>query len=105
MKKRIIRFLLFFAMMLIFEIVEDTLTASFLGATMILKVIPVIIVVALVFTLITELVEERFEGKVGPLEKIIDDTFAYFKEHNIKPTHENVKMHLKRHLKRRAKGW
>ncbi len=104
MKKRILRFFTFFAMMLVFAIIEDVLAASVSGATLLLETMPIIILIAFVFTVVTEYVEERFfERGPQPLEKIIDKTFAYMRQRNIKPTHKSVKYHLKRHIKKHYK--
>ena len=99
MKKRIRKFSIFFLMMLIFAFFEDMLAASFSGATLIVGTIPIIFVIALIFTLLTELIEEHFEYGKQPLEKIIDKTFAHLKKHEIEPTYENVKKHMKRHAR------
>lgn len=103
MKRRVLRFSIFFVMMLVFAIIEDMLAASLSGAILVLETIPIIIFIALVFTLLTELVEEHFEIGRGPLERAIDKTFRYMRKHNIKPTHENVKFHLKKHIKKHIK--
>ena len=97
MKKRAIKFLTFFMMMLIFAIIEDMLAASFSGSILLLETVPIIFVIALVFTFLTELVEEHFEYGKQPLERIIDKTFEYLEKEEIKLTHANVKKHLKRH--------
>ena len=99
MKKRAIKFSTFFVMMLIFAIIEDMLAASFSGAVFLLETIPIIFIIALIFTFLTELVEEHFEYGKQPLEKIIDKTFEYLEKEKINLTHENVKKHLKRHAK------
>lgn len=86
-------------MMLIFAMIEDILAATFSGAIIIkiFETIPLIFIISLIFTFITELIEEKFEYGKQPLERIIDKTFEYLKENKIKPTHENVKKHLKIH--------
>ena len=86
-------------MMLIFAFFEDMLAASFSGAILILESIPIIFVIALAFTLLTELIEEHYEYGRQPLEKIIDKTFAHLRKHKIEPTYENVKKHMKRHAR------
>jgi len=86
-------------MMLVFAIFEDILAASFSGGALIIGTLPFIFLIALIFTLLTELFEEHFEYGRQPLEKIIDKTFAHLRKHNIKPTYENVKKHMKRHAK------
>jgi len=86
-------------MMLIFAVIEDVFAASVSGAIFLFEMIPIICVIALIFTLITELIEEHFEYGRQPLEKIIDKTFAHLKKHKIEPTYENVKKHLKRHAR------
>jgi hypothetical protein len=100
MKRRFRRFSIFFLMMLIFAIIEDMLAASVSGAILILESLPFIFIISLVFTLITELVEEHFEYGRQPLEKIIDRTFEHLRKNKIKPTHENVKKHMKIHAKK-----
>ena len=87
-------------MMLIFAITEDMIAASLVGAVLLFEHVPIIIIVALAFTFLTELIEEHFEIGKGPLERLIDNTFDYLKKENIKPTHENVKKHMKRHAKK-----
>ncbi|NIO45158.1 MAG: hypothetical protein GTN36_06450 [Candidatus Aenigmarchaeota archaeon] len=99
MKKRIRKFSIFFLMMLIFAIFEDMLAASVSGAILIIETLPLIFLIALIFTLLTELIEEHFEYGRQPLEKIIDKTFAHLRKHNIKPTYENVKKHMKKHVR------
>ena len=84
MKKRSLRFSLFFIMMLIFAVIEDMLAASLSGAVLLIESIPVIIAIALTFTILTELLEEHFEYGKQPLEKIIDEMFSHFKRKNIK---------------------
>lgn len=97
MKRRTVRFSLFFAMMLIFAFVEDMLAASISGGMILLETVPLIILISLVFTLLTELLEEHFEYGRQPLEKILDKTFSYMKKKKIKPTYSNIKRHAKRH--------
>ena len=97
MKKRTVRFSLFFIMMLIFAIVEDMLAVSLSGAALLIESIPVIMVIAFAFTLLAELLEEHFEYGRQPLEKILDKTFSYMKKKKIKPTYSNIKRHTKRH--------
>jgi len=99
MKKRIRKFSIFFLMMLIFAIFEDMLAASVSGAILILETLPIIFIIALIFTLLTELLEEHFEYGRQPLERIIDKTFAYLRKHKIEPTYENLRKHMKRHAK------
>ena len=96
MKRRAIRFSIFFTMMLIFAIIEDVLAASVSGAVLLLETIPLIILIAVIFTIIAELVEEHFEVGKGPLERAIDKTFAHMKRRRIKPTSENIKKQLKK---------
>lgn len=96
MKKRTLRFSLLFLMMLIFAILEDMLAASVSGASMIIEVVPLIVVIAFPFTLLTELFEEHFEYGRQPLEKIIDEMFAHFKKNKIKPTYRNIKTHIRK---------
>ena len=105
MRKRSIRFVMLFTMMLIFAIIEDVLAASFSGsiAIDILKAVPIIFIISLIFTFITELIEEHFEYGKQPLEKIIDKTFEYLEKEKIELTHENVKKHLKRHSQMHGK--
>ncbi len=86
-------------MMLIFAVVEDILAASVSGAVLLFEVIPIIFVIALIFTVITELIEEHFEYGRQPLERIIDKTFAHLKKHKIEPTYENIRKHMKRHAR------
>ena len=91
-------------MMLIFAIFEDMLAASVSGAILILETLPIIFIIALAFTLLTELLEEHFEYGRQPLEKIIDKTFAHLKKHKIEPTYENVRKHMKRHARMSHRG-
>lgn len=93
-KKRAIRFFLFFAMMLIFAIIEDILAAHLSGAILLLETIPIIILIAFIFTVITELVEEKFEGGEQPLEKILK-TLMHMEKHKIPITYKNIRKHLK----------
>jgi hypothetical protein len=97
MKKRTVRFSLFFIMMLIFAIVEDIIAASLSGATLLIEAIPIIMVIAFTFTLLTELLEEHFEYGRQPLERVLDKTFSHMKKKKIKPTYSNIKRHAKRH--------
>lgn len=85
--------------MLIFAIVEDMLAASFSGAQVVLGTIPIIVIIALAFTLITELLEEHFEYGRQPLEKIIDKTFNHLEKNKIEPTRKNVKKYMKKHAR------
>ncbi len=94
-KKRAVRFLLFFAVVLIFNIADNFLTASFLGVSFILEAVPLMIGIAFIFTLITELIEEEFEGGDQPLEHLLR-TLAHLEKHKIPPTYENIRKHLKR---------
>ena len=100
MKTRTVRFSLFFAMMLIFAFVEDMLAASISGGMILLETVPLIILISLVFTLLTELLEEHFEYGRQPLEKIIDKTFEHMKKKKIKPTHRNIRAHIRRKYRR-----
>ena len=83
--------------MLIFAIVEDMVAASLSGATLLIEAIPVIMVIAFTFTLLTELLEEHFEYGRQPLEKVLDKTFSHMKKKKIKPTYSNIKRNAKRH--------
>lgn len=80
-------------MMLIFAI-KDILAAHLSGATLLLETVPIIILIAFAFTVVTELIEEEFEGGEQPLEKILR-TLAHLEKHKIPPTYENIRKHLK----------
>lgn len=92
-KKRTVKFLVLFAMMLIFAVIEDVLAAHFSGATLILETLPLIVAMSFVFTLITEYVEERFEGGEQPLEHLLK-TLERMERKNIPLTYENIRKHL-----------
>ena len=87
-------------MMLIFAFVEDMLAASISGGLILVETVPLIILISLVFTLLTELLEEHFEYGRQPLEKIIDNTFNHMKKKKIKPTRKNIKAHIRRNYRR-----
>lgn len=72
MKKRVAKFLALFVMLVVFGIIEDVLAAHVSGATLIMEALPIIVLFAIVFTLITEMIEEHFETGEGPLEEIVD---------------------------------
>ncbi len=93
-KKRTVKFLILFGMMLIFAIIEDVLAAKVSGAPFIIQTLPFITLIAFVFTIITELVEEYFEPGEQPLEHLIH-TLEHLERHKIPPTYENIRKHLK----------
>ncbi len=92
-KKRTVKFLVFFIAMLIFAIIEDVLAAHLSGAPFIVETLPIIVVIALFFTIITEYIEERFEPGEQPLEHLLR-TLAHLEERKIPPTYENIRKHL-----------
>jgi hypothetical protein len=102
-KKRAFRFALFFAMMLLFAVIEDVLAAQLSGATLLLETIPIIVLIAFLFTLVTELVEEHFESGDQPLERLLK-TLAHLEKHEIPPTYENIRKHLRNSGKNNKKG-
>lgn len=97
MKKRALKFSLFFSMMFIFAIIEDMIAASLSGSVLLLEAIPLIILIALIFTVFTEFLEEHFQYGKQPLERILDKTFSYMKKKKIKPTYSNIKKHSRKH--------
>ncbi len=72
MKKRVAKFLALFVMLVVFGVIEDILAAHVSGATLIIEALPFIVIFAVVFTLITEMIEEHFERGEGPLEEMVD---------------------------------
>lgn len=102
-KRRAFRFALFFAMMLLFAVIEDMLAAQLSGATLLLETIPIIVLISFVFTLVTELVEEHFESGDQPLERLLR-TLAHLEKHEIPPTYENIRKHLKVEKNERKKA-
>ncbi len=93
-RKRAVRFLLFFAVVLIFDIADNFLAASILGVSSIFEAVILMIGIAFVFTLITELIEEEFEGGEQPLEDLLK-TLTHLEKHKIPPTYHNIRKHLK----------
>ncbi len=96
-KRRVFRFALFFAMMLVFAIIEDLLTASVSGAVFLYETLPLIVVVAFVFTVVAELVEEWFGFTDRIIEDAVKSAFEQMEKHKTKPSYENVMMHVKAH--------
>lgn len=94
-KRRVFRFVLFFVMMLVFAIMEDMLTASMSGAVFLYETLPLIVVVAFVFTVVAELVEEwlGFSDKI--IEDAIKNAFEHLEKNRMKPSYENVMKHVK----------
>ena len=74
MKKRIAKFLALFVMLILFGVVEDVLAAHVAGGTvdLIIEALPVIFLLSVLFTLVTEAIEEHFERGEGPLEHAVD---------------------------------
>ncbi len=96
-KKRTLKFIVFFVLMLVFAITEDILAAHISGAPFIIDTLPFIIIIALLFTVITELIEEHFEPGEQPLEHVLH-TLEHLERRNIPPTYENIRLHLKKKL-------
>ncbi len=98
-KRRVFRFALFFAMMLIFAIIEDMLAASVSGTVFLYETLPLIVVVAFVFTAVAELVEEwlGFSDKI--IEDAVKNAFEQMEKHKTKPSYESVMRHVKAHGK------
>ncbi|MFZ3077692.1 MAG: hypothetical protein WA139_04510 [Candidatus Aenigmatarchaeota archaeon] len=94
-KRRLFRFALFFAMMLVFAVIEDLLTASVSGAVFLYETLPLIVVVAFVFTVIAELVEEWLGFTDSIIEDAVKNAFYHMEKHRIKPSYENVMKHVK----------
>lgn len=101
-KRRVFRFALFFAMMLVFAIMEDVLAASVSGAVFIYEILPLIVVVAFAFTVIAELVEEWLGFTDRIIEDAVKDAFEHLEKNRMKPSYENVMKHLKAHRKNPA---
>ncbi len=99
-KRRVFRFVLFFAMMLIFAIVEDLFTASISGTIFLFETLPLIFGIALIFTIIAELVEEWFGFTDRIIEDAVKNAFSHMEKHKIKPSYENVMKHVKSHRKK-----
>lgn len=97
-KKRTAKFLVFFIMMLLFAIIEDILAAKASGAPFIIETLPLVIVIALIFTVITELIEEHFERGEQPLEHMLH-TLEHLERKKIPPTYENIKKHFMERLR------
>ncbi|MBR9682755.1 MAG: hypothetical protein GOV02_03705 [Candidatus Aenigmarchaeota archaeon] len=74
MKKRIAKFVALFVMLILFGVIEDVLAAHVSGGTfdLIIEALPFIFLISVLFTLITEAIEEHFERGEGPLEKVVD---------------------------------
>jgi len=74
MKKRIAKFVALFVMLILFGVAEDILAAHVSGGTvdLIIEALPIIFVISVLFTLITEAIEEHFDRGQGPLEKAVD---------------------------------
>ncbi|TRZ55336.1 hypothetical protein D4Q76_00690 [archaeon] len=98
-KKRVFRFALFFAMMLVFAIIEDLFAASLSGDVFLFETVPLIFAVAFVFTIIAELVEEWFGFTDSIIEDAVKNAFSHMEKHKIKPSYENVMKHVKTHRK------
>jgi len=98
-KRRVFRFALFFAMMLIFAVIEDVLTASVSGAVFLYETLPLIVIVAFVFTIVAELVEEWLGFADSIIEDAIRNAFEHMEKNRVKPSYENVMKHVKSHRK------
>lgn len=99
-KRRVFRFVLFFAMMLVFTITEDILAASFSGSMLIFETLPLIFILAFAFTIIAELVEEWFGFTDSIIEDAVKNAFSHMEKRRIKPSYENVMKHVKKHRKK-----
>jgi hypothetical protein len=98
-KRRLFRFALFFAMMLVFAIIEDVLAASMSGAVFLYETLPLIVIVAFAFTVIAELVEEWFGFTDRIIEDAVKNAFENMEKNRIEPSCENVMKHVKVHGK------
>ena len=74
MKKRIAKFLALFSMLIIFGVIEDILAAHISGGLLItiMDSLPLIFLISVIFTIITEFIEERFDRGEGPIEHFVD---------------------------------
>lgn len=98
-KRRVFRFALFFAMMLVFAIIEDVLAASMSGAIFLYETLPLIFIMAFVFMAVSELMEEWFGFTDSIIEDAVKNAFSHMERHKIKPSYENVMKHVKSHRK------
>lgn len=98
-KRRVFRFALFFAMMLVFAIIEDMMAASLSGAVFLYETIPLIVVVAFFFTVVAELVEEWLGFSDRIIEDAVKNAFIHLEKNRMKPSYENVMKHVKAHGK------
>lgn len=101
-KRRVFRFALFFAMMLVFAIIEDVMAASVSGAVFLYETLPLIVVVAFVFTIVAELVEEWLGFTDRIIEDAVKNAFEHMEKHKIEPSYENVMKHVKSHRKKNS---
>lgn len=92
-RKRTVKFLVLFLMMLTFAVIEDVLAAHMSGATLILETLPLIIAMSFAFTMITEFVEEKFEPGEQPLEHVLK-IIMHLEKHDVPPTPEGIRKHL-----------
>lgn len=99
-KRRVFRFALFFAMMLIFAIIEDVLAASMSGTVFLFETLPLIFILAFTFTIIAELVEEWLGFTDRIIEDAVRNAFEHMEKHRIEPSYENVMKHVKAHRKK-----
>jgi len=107
MKRKLAKFLMFFLVMIIFSVVEDMValsTITLFSWGIFLAILPEIVLIALLFTIITEYIEERmFHPEDQPIKNIIkaiDNAFRHMQRHKIKPTPANVKKHVKVYIKK-----